>query len=265
MTYEPTDKPYSVDGVTFYKEQQSPAVIHTSAKFFAFVQPTNDDVYFTKYKDQNTHSISYIEPGWGHDSNYRVRLSLPAGMEKWSRLRYTFPPEAIAPYLSDITIKGERAHWYPDFGATVQSLLVTERAKQAILDLDPGNHYFQPARVTIAETGKPLPEQRFFWKPRNVMRFDHRAPSRNLFRPPFRPGGAFWNAQIAWELKFNEALRDYVSRLPFWALDQDQFNFGMSPDVFRSLKAAGFTGLIEIVGDNYYADDFDRNANVGHF
>lgn len=265
MSFKPTDEPYTVDGVTFYKEVHSPNVVHQDARFFAFTKSTNDDAFFRKFANDDAFAISYIEPGWGHDSPYREQLTLPSGLDRWSRLRYTFPPAAIAPHLSDFTVKGERSHWFADFSSTYYGLLVTARARVAIEELDPDNHYFFEVNITIEETGDPLPERRFYWKPRNVMRFKHSKPQGPYFRPPFRSGGAFSDTEVAWELKHNEKLRNYVADLPFWTLDWDQFNFGMSPRVFQSLKSEGFTGLVEIDGEDYFADDFDRNANVGYF
>lgn len=267
-SYAPTDEPYSVDGVTFYKDPGSTEVIHKDAKLFCFTKPINHNVFWYKTDNPDLNPLSSLQRGWEKGSPYRAVSSLSGEIEHWTQHQYTFPPEAIAPYLPDIAVAGARAHWHGDVQGTVYGLLVSEKAKVIIDDLDPDGSYFFPMSLTIQETGEPLGGAHFYWKPRREFRFQRRKGADiggKTLDTPFAPGSAFWDAQIAWELSHNVALRHYLQGIPFWTLNTDNGNFGMSPEVFGRLKAEGLTGLIEIVGENYNAPDFDRNSNVGHF
>ncbi|MEL7470389.1 MAG: hypothetical protein AAFN27_18185 [Pseudomonadota bacterium] len=181
---------------------------------------------------------------------------------------YTFPPEAIAPHLSDIVINPERAHWFPDIFAVHLGLIVNAAVRAVIEELDPDNNYFFPLNVYVDGDTDPLPEARFYWKPRRQLNFTARKQvdaHGNLYETPFEPGLTFANEQLAWELKFNEPVREFIATLPFWTSGPDLFGFGMSVDVFRRLKSEKFTGLLELTSDNRNSKDFDRSHNVGYF
>jgi len=173
--------------------------------------------------------------------------------------------KAIAPHLSNISIRHERAHWYADFSATHLALIVTERARDCIEELDPGMNYFFPMVITVRETGDPLPDKRYYWWPRRELRYNLPDPHGPLRKVPYRVDSPFGDSEVAWELTNNEKLREFVSSLPFWAMATNNFNFAMTPSVFTRLKAERFTGLIEIEGENRRAAGFDHNRNIGHY
>lgn len=260
-----TDESLTVDGVTFYREEPSAEVIHQDAKFFVCTHPINDDAFWTEYENEETRSLSRIREGWGNDSPYRKHIDLDVGNQRWEMFEYTFPPEAIAPHLSNISISHERAHWYADFSATHLALIVTQRARDCIEELDPGMNYFFPMTIAVRETGELLEDQRYYWKPRRGLRYDFPKPHGPLHEVPYRASSPFANSEVAWELTNNEKLREFVGDLPFWTMEKNNFNFAMSSSAFKRLKAEKFTGLLEIEGKNRLAANFDQNRNIGHF
>ncbi|RED18657.1 hypothetical protein [Pontivivens insulae] len=270
--YTPTDEPIKIGGidgtkVEYYREIPTADVIHKNAKFFAFTVSTNQVAPHRDYGSVKSDWVDWMKPGWGMDSPFRKRIEMPEPQPLWDAYLYDFEPKDIGPYLQDFSVNGARAHWVPDIWTAVNGLIVTERARNVIKELDPGLSYFFPMTITITETGEPLPERRFYWKPRRTFDFWDSLGGKSLGRltKPFSAGCAFGRLEVAWQLTNNEVLRDHLASLPFWTLEPDNSNFGMRPDVFARLKSELFTGLIEIVGDNRNAPGFDKNANIGVF
>lgn len=177
-----------------------------------------------------------------------------------------FPFDVIEPYLTDISIAEERADWFPDFYATMNSVIVTARARHVIKTLDPGFSYFYPITVRVTETGDPIPGERFHWIARR--RMNDIVPSRPDPRPSMFPvwwgGGIFSGSRRKWEFQNNPALRDFLKNLPFWGLSVSFGSFAMSSPVFKRLKSELFTGLVELECDDRYDEECDRTPNVGH-
>lgn len=259
------DEPFTVDGVTFYREEPTTEVIHQDATIFTFNHTTNDAAFWTEHENKEIFPVSIVEKGWGRDSPYRKQIDIDVGHPRWEMFEYTFPPEAMAPHLCNISIRHERAHWYADFSATHLALIVTERARDCIEELDPGMNYFFPMVITVRETGEPLPEKRYFWRPRRELKYNLPDPHGPLRKVPYRPSSPFGDTEVAWELTNNEKLRELVSNFPFWAMETNNFNFAMSSSVFKRLKAEKFTGLLEIEGESRRAAGFDHNRNIGHY
>lgn len=263
-----TDKPYTLDGITYYRETPTNRVIHDGAKFFAFIQIVNDNVFSQHFVKEGVRPVSGRRPGWGRESTYREVQPMDVGNARWEMKFYTFPPEAIEPHLSDLTIEEKRAHWLPDFYGNYLGLIVTERAKAVIEELDLGMNYFFPMSIKIRETGQGLGEPRFYWRPRREIDFSLLRSGEEhgpLLSTPYVAGSPFSDAEIAWELANNERLRDFLADIPFWNLSHGLVEFGMSPGVFKRLKQELFTGLIEIEGTDPLDEDFDHNQNIGCF
>jgi hypothetical protein len=205
-------------------------------------------------------------PKWRIGSPYTPAVDLPPQIKGWRMELLDFPFDVIEPYLTDISIAQERVDWLPDFYATMNSVIVTARARHIIETLDSGFSYFYPTTVRVLETGDPIPGERFHWIARR--RMNDIVPSRPDPRPGMLPvwwgGGIFSDSKCIWEFHHNAVLRGFLKDLPFWGLSVSFGSFAMSAPVFKRLKSELFTGLVELECDDRYDEDCDRTPNVGH-
>lgn len=263
-----TEETRVVDGVTFRKEKPTATTRPVDAKFYVFTHSSLDGVFVREFVNDQVRLVSMLRPGWGPGSQHWTDLPIAPDVGHWKMRYYTFPPEAIAPHLSDFAIDEARADWYPDISATHLGLIVTEEVRAVIEGLDPGSSYFFPMQIRIIETGDPLPGTRYYWKPRREMVFTAwtgRPGVNPVLTNKFPPGSSFSNDQTAWEFANNQPLREFLGQLPFWTMGPRHFGFAMSPTAFRTLKAELFTGLLEMTADGYDSPDFDFSCNVGYF
>jgi len=77
------EKPFTVDGVTFYREEPTTEVIHQDATIFTYNHSINNDAFWTEYENEAIFPVSIVEKGWGRDSPYRKQIDIDVGQPRW--------------------------------------------------------------------------------------------------------------------------------------------------------------------------------------
>ena len=274
--YTKTDEPIKVGDVVYRREIPTPDVAHKDARFFVYTFPYMDGGHFDVLDPLDTWIVDSGSKGWGNDSAFRRVEPIPDLGEDWQLCTYDFSYSDIEKYLPDFSVRADRAHWFADIYATAFGIVVSEKVRHAIEELDPSNSLYFPVNITVQGTGQPIEGDRFYWRPKreilyNLNKNEHRLREVENYRRAHGPNSGFKNKIVLYELHTNNQVRDYLATIPFWTFGYtDTFTFanwvfGMSAPVFASFKSRLITGLREAVGDNYDDEDFDKSCNVRAF
>lgn len=258
---KPTPDPVVIDDIRFLPETLARKPMR-DADIYAFLDGGPSIPLQIKILRDERERFAPRADGWGKDSPFRKNVPLPDGIGEWEYEHLTFPPEEFARFNTDITIQGDRVGWLSDF---LKASFVMVRPKQRVLieELDPGMNYFFPMKVFNRDTGDLVSGEYCYWVTRRRMWFRPKAvvPIDRRLRAVSSDG--LGRMEVAWELKNNPILKNFVSNLPCWTLGSDNIFPAMSAVLFRRFKAESSTGLPEIETTKFLDRDFSQC--IGHF
>jgi len=200
---------------------------------------------------------NYLEyPEWKRPSAYRRDIALPPGVGPlWYHEEIVAPPQAFAPFVTDIRIEHDSLiPLIPDVTMQRGLGLVSEQAMELLERLFPGGSYFWPVTIR-SQGGTPIDRRYFRWVQRQQVTFNRAAAdametATGLKLPQFTIFSDSIKALIddrgRYDILHNEALRKVLDDIPFWAGDLDCSSPVYRAETFRALKAAGLTGLREV-------------------
>lgn len=205
-------------------------------------------------------------PGWSADSTYRQVQDTP-DIGPWRYEIFKADAAAIqaAGSLTDHAVDDDRADWFTDIFLWTPFSFVRASVKDFLDARDPGGHLFFPTRLFGTESGDEITGGPYYqWMPARRL---YLSPT---FQVPHGPRvakhvlkGRFGSERYAWHLLKNRQFRDFAKTLPCFGFNFDaQIAFNAS--MFRALKQAGFTGMVEREHDDRDEPD-NINWNIGHF
>lgn len=180
----------------------------------------------------------------------------------WKHLYLTTSDEELAKGFCSKELSVSRdyvADHIPDFTAWPNFMIVSARTRGVLEELAPGRSSFLDLAITKS-TGEPVRGQFFYWIVRDRFFFKpqyhdgpHKTQMSSFNSAPF--GGIVCN----WQLLNNGALRDYLSKLPFWGLGLEMMYVAYNAPTFARLRAERFTGLVECI-----SEERQPNENIMH-
>lgn len=188
---------------------------------------------------------------WPNDP-FLVEQELPPEMgPRWSYKVMTAPPEAFAPFVSDLQVGDDTIiPYFPDIFPLMEFPTVSQRARDVLEELFPDGSYFLPINILSAD-GTPIDVTYYSWVQRHRFVFFVSMHEWNPDLPqlswPFYWGGA--SNYMMWQLSNNPAVRAFLSKFPFWGKSYDCLLPVYNAPTFAALKAAKLTGLVEATSD----------------
>jgi hypothetical protein len=242
------------------------------ARFYATLSNSKGRMPFVDVHGEWGFGFYPIYPEWKRPSAYRRDIALPPAVGPlWYREEIVAPPQAFAPFVSDIRVEHDSLiPLIPDITMDRGLGLVSERAMQVLEGLFPGGSYFWPVTIR-SQGGTPIDRPYFRWVQRQQVTFDvdaadameaatgQKLPRTTIFAEFFK---AVPDRRGRYDILHNEALRAVLDGIPFWAGDLKCEFPVFRAETFRALKAAGLTGLREVrkTEDEY---DHKRGEYIG--
>jgi hypothetical protein len=242
------------------------------ARFYATLTNSKGRMPFVDVHGEWGFGFYPIYPEWKRPSAYRRDIALPPAVGPlWYREEIVAPPQAFAPFVSDIHVDHDSLiPLIPDVTMDRGLGLVSERAMQLLEKLFPGGSYFWPVTIR-SKDGTPIDRPYFRWVQRQQVTFDvdtanameaatgRKLPRTTVFAESFK---AVPDRRGRYDILHNEALRTVLDGIPFWAGDIRCSSPVYRAETFRALKAAGLTGLREVrkTEDEY---DHKRGEYIG--
>jgi hypothetical protein len=243
------------------------------ARFYATLYNSKGRMPFADVPGEWGFGFYPIYPEWKRPSAYRRDIALPPEVGPlWYREEIVAPPQAFAPFVSDIHVDHDSLiPLIPDVTMDRGLGLVSERAMQLLEGLFPGGSYFWP--VTIRSQGGVAIDRPYFrWVQRQQVTFDvdaadametatdQKLPQTTIFSDIF---SSVFDRRGRYDILQNEALRTVLDGIPFWAGDIRCSSPVYRAETFRSLKAAGLTGLREV--RDYDPEEVESHHKRGEF
>ena len=244
-----------------------------AARFYATLSNTKGRTPFVRRDDESTFGFYPIYPEWKRPSAYRRDIALPPAVGPlWYREEIVAPPQAFAPFVSDIRVDHDSLiPLIPDITMERGLGLVSERAMQLLERLFPGGSYFWPVTIR-SKGGTPIDRPYFRWVQRQQVTFDvdaanateratgQKLPETTIFSDLF---SSILDRRGRYDILHNEALRTVLDGIPFWAGDIRCSSPVYRAETFRALKAAGLTGLREV--RDYDPEEVESHHKRGEF
>ena len=244
-----------------------------AARFYATLSNTKGRTPFVRRDDESTFGFYPIYPEWKRPSAYRRDIALPPAVGPlWYREEIVAPPQAFAPFVSDIRVDHDSLiPLIPDVTMERGLGLVSERAMQLLEKLFPGGSYFWPVTIR-SQGGTPIDRPYFRWVQRQQVTFNRAAadametatgqklPQITIFTDMF---GAVFDERGRHDILHNEALRTVLDGIPFWTSDLSCSSPVYRAETFRALKAAGLTGLREV--RDYDPEEVESHHKRGEY
>ena len=238
-----------------------------AARFYATLDNSKGRMPFVDVPGEWGFGFYPIYPDWKRPSAYRRDIALPPGVGPlWYREEIVAPPQAFAPFVSDIRVDHDSLiPLIPDITMDRGLGLVSERAMQLLEGLFPGGSYFWPVTIR-SQGGTPIDRPYFRWVQRQQVTFNvdaadametatgQKLPQTTMFSDIF---SSVLDLRGHYDILHNEALRTVLDGIPFWAGDLSCSSPVYRAETFRALKAAGLTGLHEV-------RDYDPETNESH-
>jgi len=139
---------------------------------------------------------------------------------------------------------------------------VRESVREVLTSIDPEGSAFYPCKIFLSESKQELPGRYYHWFIKHwlspIKQIEH--PRSKGITRPF--GGRFGDPGVATEYASNSKLLDFAASLPFFTPGFTS-SLAMNATTMKTLKEAGFSGLIEREHDDIYTEDI--HWNVGHY
>jgi hypothetical protein len=242
------------------------------ARFYATLDNSKGSMPFADVPSEWGFGFYPIYPEWKRPSAYRRDIALPPEVGPlWYREEIVAPPQAFAPFVSDIRVDHDSLiPLIPDITMERGLGLVSEQAMQLLEGVFPGGSYFWPVTIR-SKDGTPIDRPYFRWVQRQQVTFDvdaanamekatgQKLPRTTVFAESFN---AVPDRRGRYDILHNEALRTVLDGIPFWTGDLCCSSPVYRAETFRALKAAGLTGLREVrkTEDEY---DHKRGEYIG--
>jgi hypothetical protein len=239
-----------------FKEETPELQPRHAARFYATLDNSKGSMPFADVPSEWGFGFYPIYPEWKRPSAYRRDIALPPEVGPlWYREEIVAPPQAFAPFVSDIRVDHDSLiPLIPDITMERGLGLVSERAMQLLEGLFPGGSYFWPVTIR-SKDGTPIDRPYFRWVQRQQVTFDvdaadametatdQKLPRTTMFSDIF---SSVFDRRGRCDILQNEALRTVLDGIPFWAGDIRCSSPVYRAETFRALKAAGLTGLREV-------------------
>lgn len=255
---------WRVGGKTYLREVPD-GEVKREAAFYAMYRSSIDGLIGPEEVEEIKMFGANCE-GWGADSPFRhVQKTPDIGPWRYEIFKADFAAVQAAGVLSNQMITDDRADWFPDIFLWTPFSFVRQTVKDFLEAHDPEGHLFFSTKIFGETSGKEIAGGPYYqWMParRLFMSPDFEIPSGPKVAKKVLKG-RFGSERIAWQIQYNLPFRKFLSTLPCFGINFD-YQIGFNAAMFRALKEAGFTGLVEREHDDWDEPD-NINWNIGHF
>lgn len=259
-----------MEPVSDMEEVQPPLIIETptprvqkDAKFYPMMGGTLDGHLSYRKIGDATYFPPIGDTSWHPTNAKRFRdVAIPAVMSAhWKHKVLTIDPKEFQPFTPKLRVNNDDLiEHLPDIHAWPPFMIVSERAKAVIEDLDPESAYFLPAEI-FSESNTPIKKSFYWCVVRNRLYYENPNLRRSVVNVPFP--GPFRDREMVYEIESVPEVQDYLGRLPFWGLGICLIMTCFSRSSFARLKSELLTGLVENT-ETKYAADRKLHESIGH-
>jgi hypothetical protein len=195
----------------------------------------------------------------------REQQDLPSQMSDWRYMVVDIDADEVANRAASTIIATESLSLIPDTLGWTPLRMVRTAMRDILLEAFPDGSRFFPFFSENKDSKELEATDFWYWLPRRYLRFrpEVRRGRDQLMRPSV--WGALGGQDTTWEMYHNTAFREFVADLPFWTASPTFNEIVFRPDTYRTLKAAGFTGLYESAADNYLRNTPEQCVGYVHF
>lgn len=237
--------------------------VRKDAKFYPMMGGTLDGHLSYREIGETPYFPPVRDVSWIPTNAKRFRdVAIPDVMAAhWEHKVLTVDPKELQPFAPKLRVNNDDLiEHLPDIHPWTPFMIVSERAKSVIEDIDPDTAYFFPVEI-FSSANEPV-EKTFYWCVfRNRLYYENSTLGRPVVSVPFP--GIFGDAGMVYEMETYSEVQSHLEKFPFWGRSFFLGRACFSRSAFLRLKSELLTGLVENT-ETRFAADRKLHESIGH-